>query len=490
MPEWVKSHWPKYVEGCERVGRKADPANWRVAKSIFVADDDKTAKAYVTDPNSPYRFYYSQLYTKLKRGRLELFKTRRDQPDSEVTLDGICDELIIHGSPDKVADELIAFREKVGDFGTLLYAGKDWRDPALAKRSMQLLAEKVLPKVNAVPAPKAKIRVSRPRVFVTQPIAESALARLRAVADVEVNPDSSRVLDKAKLIEGVKRCDILLSLLHDTVDADVLSANPNLMAVSSMNITQDRIDLAAATKLGIPVTNIPAIVTDATADIAFGLLLSVARNIAYGDKLFRAGRLSRLAVQSSRRRRRDRQDARAWSGSAASGRPSARRARGFEMKIIYTDLNRLPPAEEEKLGASYRSLDDLLREADFVSLHPQLSAATRHLMGARQFALMKPTAFVINTSRGPIVDEAALVQALREKKIAGAGLDVYEHEPEVSPELTAMPNVVLTPHLGSAVLELREGMAHVVVDNTIALIEGRKVVSCLNPEVLPAGQRP
>ena len=331
--------------------------------------------------------------------------------------------------------------------------------------------------------------MARPRVFVTQPIAESALARLRAVADVEVNPDSSKVLDKAKLIEGVKRCDILLSLLHDTVDADVLSANPNLMAVSSMNITQDRIDLAAATKLGIPVTNIPAIVTDATADIAFGLLLSVARNIAYGDKLFRAGvypgsqsnHLAGAAVTGKTL---------GLVGFGRIGQAVGRRARGFEMKIIYTDLNRLPAAEEEKLGASYRSLDDLLREADFVSLHPQLSPATRHLMSARQFALMKPTAFVINTSRGPVIDEAALVQALREKKIAGAGLDVYEHEPEVSPELTAMPNVVLTPHLGSAVLELREGMAHVVVDNTIALIEGRKVVSCLNPEVLPAGQRP
>src|SRR6187200_2438299 len=137
MPEWVKSHWPRYVEGCERAGRKADPANWRVAKSIFVADSDKTAKAYATDPNSPYRYYYSQLYTKLKKGRLELFKTRRDQPDSEVTLDGICDELIIYGSPDKVADEILKFRDKVGDFGTLLYAGKDWRDPALGKRSMQ-----------------------------------------------------------------------------------------------------------------------------------------------------------------------------------------------------------------------------------------------------------------------------------------------------------------------------------------------------------------
>ena len=330
--------------------------------------------------------------------------------------------------------------------------------------------------------------MSRPRIFVTQPIAESALARLRAVAEVEVNPDSSRVLDKAKLIEAVKRCDILLSLLHDTVDDEVLGANPNLKAVSSMNITQDRIDLAAATKRGIPVTNIPAIVTNATADIAFGLLLSVARNIPYGDKLFRAGvypgsqsnHLAGAAVTGKTL---------GLVGFGRIGQAVARRGRGFEMKIIYTDLNRLPDAEE-KIGASYRSFDDLLREADFVSLHPQLNPATRHLMSAKQFALMKPTAIVINTSRGPVIDEAALVQALKDKKIAGAGLDVYEHEPAVSPELVAMPNVVLTPHLGSAVLELREGMAHVVVDNTIALIEGRKVVSCLNPEVLPEAQRP
>jgi len=150
MPVWVKSHWPKYAEGCERAGRPADPANWRVAKSIFVADDDKTARAYVTDPNSPYRFYYSQLYTKLKaNGRIELFKTRRDQPDDEVTLDSICDQLIIHGSPNKVADEILKFREQTGDFGTLLYAGKDWKDPVLGRRSMVLLAEKVMPKVNA-----------------------------------------------------------------------------------------------------------------------------------------------------------------------------------------------------------------------------------------------------------------------------------------------------------------------------------------------------
>jgi glyoxylate reductase len=325
--------------------------------------------------------------------------------------------------------------------------------------------------------------VSRPRVFVTQPIAESALKRLRAVADVEVNSDSSKVLPKDRLIEAVKRCDILLSLLHDTVDRDVLTANPTLRAVSSMNITQDRIDLAAATELGIPVTNIPAIVTDATADIGFGLLLAVARNIALGDRLFRSGvypgsqsnHLAGAAVSGKTL---------GLVGFGRIGQAMARRGRGFDMKIVYADPRRLPREEEERFGATYLSFDELLRDADFVSLHPQLSPETRHLMSDRQFALMKPTAFVINTSRGPVIDEAALVRALKHKKIAGAGLDVYEHEPQVSPELIAMSNVVLTPHLGSAVLSLREGMAHVVVDNTIALIEGKSPVSCLNPQVL------
>jgi glyoxylate reductase len=325
--------------------------------------------------------------------------------------------------------------------------------------------------------------MSRPRVFVTQPIAESALARLRAVAEVEVNPDSSRVLPKNELIAGVQRADILMSLLHDTVDRDVLTANPKLKAVSSMNITQDRIDLAAATELGIPVTNIPAIVTDATADIAFGLLLAVARNIVLGDKLFRQGvypgsqsnHLAGYAVSGKTL---------GLVGFGRIGQAVARRGRGVGMKNIYCDPRRQPAEEEAKFEAGYRSFEQLLAEADFVSLHPQLSRETRHLMSDAQFAVMKKTAFVINTARGPVIDEAALVRALKDKKIAGAGLDVYEFEPQVSAELVAMPNVVLTPHLGSGVLELREGMANVVVDNTIALIEGRPPVSCLNPQVL------
>jgi alkanesulfonate monooxygenase SsuD/methylene tetrahydromethanopterin reductase-like flavin-dependent oxidoreductase (luciferase family) len=150
MPAWVKSHWPKYVEGCQRGGRPADPANWRVAKSIFVANDAATAKAYATDPDGPYVGYYRSLYTKLKKnGRIELFKTRRDQPDDEVTLEAICDKLIIYGTPDSVADQILAFQEDVGTFGTLLYAAKDWGDRELGRRSMILMAEKVLPLVNA-----------------------------------------------------------------------------------------------------------------------------------------------------------------------------------------------------------------------------------------------------------------------------------------------------------------------------------------------------
>jgi alkanesulfonate monooxygenase SsuD/methylene tetrahydromethanopterin reductase-like flavin-dependent oxidoreductase (luciferase family) len=153
MPAWVKSHWPKYVEGCERVRRPADPANWRVAKSVFVAKDAATAKAYATDPNGPYVYYYRSLFTKLKRGgRIELFKTRRDQPDDEVTLESICDRLIIHGTPESVADQLLAFQDEVGTFGTLLYAGKDWRDRELGRRSMILMAEQVMPRVNAAGA--------------------------------------------------------------------------------------------------------------------------------------------------------------------------------------------------------------------------------------------------------------------------------------------------------------------------------------------------
>ncbi|KJC36897.1 LLM class flavin-dependent oxidoreductase [Bradyrhizobium sp. LTSP857] len=150
MPVWVRSHWPRYVEGCKRVGRTVDSNNWRVAKSVFVANDMATAKAYATDPDSPYVYYYRSLFTKLKRnGRIELFKTRSDQRDDEITLESVCDKLIIWGTPDSVADQILGLQEEVGQFGTLLYAGKDWSDRELARRSMILMAEQVMPRVTA-----------------------------------------------------------------------------------------------------------------------------------------------------------------------------------------------------------------------------------------------------------------------------------------------------------------------------------------------------
>jgi glyoxylate reductase len=322
----------------------------------------------------------------------------------------------------------------------------------------------------------------RPRVFVTQPIAESALVRLREFADVEVNPDSSRILAKSKLIQGVARSDILLSLLHDTIDRDVLAANPNLKAVATMTITPDHIDVAEATARKIPVTNIPAVVTDATADIAFGLLLAVARRIVEGDRLVRAGafpgsqsnHLAGAGVSGKTL---------GLVGGGRIGQAMARRAVGFGMRILYVDPRRMPESEEQKLGATQTDLERLLGESDFVSLHCPLNEETQHLISTRQFALMKRTAFLINTARGAVVDEAALVRALEEGRIAGAGIDVYENEPKIQPALLKMSNTVLTPHLGSAVAELRESMAHIVVDNIHAIVEGRRPPNCINMEV-------
>lgn len=326
----------------------------------------------------------------------------------------------------------------------------------------------------------------RPRVYVTQPIAESALLRLKEIAEVELNQDSSRIPVKDKLIDAAKRADIILCLLHDTIDRDVLAANPNLKAIASMTITPDRIDVTEATTRKIIVTNIPAVVTDATADIAFGLLLAVARRIVEGDKVTRSGvfpgsqsnHLAGAAVSGKTL---------GIVGMGRIGQAMARRARGFDMTVLYSDPRALSAEEEQKLGVRLVSLDELLGQSDFISLHPALNDETHHMMGARQFALMKRTAFLINTSRGPIIDEKALAQALTEGRLAGAGIDVYENEPKIERALLMMDNVVLTPHLGSAVMELRERMAHVVVDNIAAIVEDRMPPNCINPVVFAPG---
>lgn len=322
----------------------------------------------------------------------------------------------------------------------------------------------------------------KPRVFVTQPIADSAQKRLREIASVAINKDSRRIIAKSKLIASVKKCDILFALLHDRVDRAVLGANPKLRAVCSMAITPDNIDVAEATRRGIPVTVVPPIVAEATADIHFGLMIAVARRMNEGERLVRAGKFP--GSQSNYL---------AGSyvygktigivGAGRIGQATARRARGFGMKILYWGPRRKHEAERE-LGIEHVTLERLLEEADFVSLHPPLNAETRHMISDKQFALMKPSAFIINTARGPIIDEKALMRALKKKQIAGAGLDVFEHEPKLPPALKSAKNVVLTPHLGSAVMEVREQMADLVVDNLLALLEGRTPPNCVNPEVL------
>jgi glyoxylate reductase len=325
--------------------------------------------------------------------------------------------------------------------------------------------------------------MSKPRIFVTQPIAVSALARLKQVANVKVNPDSSRIISKRALIAAVCKCDILFTRLHDRVDRDVLAANPNLRAVNSMSITPDNTDVAEATARGIPVTVIPPMVVEATADIAFGLMLAVARRMIEGDRYVRAARFP--GSQSDHL-------AGSWvwgktlgliGGGGRIGKAVARRAQGFSMRVLYWTPRRKPESEEREAGIIYVPLDKLLAESDFVSLHPPLKPETRHMIGARELKMMKKTAFLINTARGAIVDEAALIRTLARKQIAGAGLDVFEHEPKVERALLKMPNVILTPHLGSAVMELRETMAHVVVDNILAVIGGRRPPNCINPQV-------
>lgn len=326
------------------------------------------------------------------------------------------------------------------------------------------------------------------RVFVTQPVAVSAIERLRQVAEVTVNPDASRALSKEELLAAVRDHDLLFCLLLDRVDRDVILANERLRMIATMTITPPDIDTAAATERRIPVTVIPAsLLYDATAEITWALLLGVARRVVEGDKLVREGIFP--GAQSSY-----------LLGGGVSGkvlglvgmggigREVARRARGFKMRVLYHDPRTLPDEEARELGATQVSLDELLAQSDFVSIHASLTPETHHLIGAREIGLMKPTAYLINAARGPIVVEEALVAALEGKRIAGAGLDVFENEPNVSPKLREMPNAVFTPHVGSAVKELREKMANVVVDNILAVLEGKRPPNCWNPEIYPGAK--
>jgi glyoxylate reductase len=326
--------------------------------------------------------------------------------------------------------------------------------------------------------------MAKPRVFVSQPIAESAMKRLRALASVKVFPDDSRIIPHRALISAVRKADILFCLLHDKIDRAVIAANPKLRHVAAQSITPSNIDVAEATRRGIPVTVVPPVTTEATADLTFGLMLAAARRIVEGDRLVRAGKFpggqSRHLLGAFVHGK----TIGLVGGGGLIGKAVARRARGFSMRSLYWTPRRKSESEEREAGLTFVPLDQLLRESDFVSVHSPLNADTRHQIGARELGLMKKTAFIINTARGPIIDEAALVRALKAKRIAGAGLDVFEHEPKVHAELRRMKNVVLNPHLGSATVEVREEMANIVVDNIEALLIGRTPPNCVNPQVL------
>jgi glyoxylate reductase len=317
------------------------------------------------------------------------------------------------------------------------------------------------------------------RVLVTRRIPQAGLDMLARVCDtVEVNPHE-RVMTHGELLEAVRGRDGLLCLLTDTIDREIIEAGRSLKGIANLAVGYDNIDIQAAAELGIPVTNTPGVLTDATADMAWTLLMAAARRITESDPYTRAGEFRGwapmlfLGVDVAGRTL-------GIVGAGRIGAAVAQRSVGFRMRVLYTDPAPNPRLERDT-GAERVDLGALLRGSDFVSLHVPLSEETRHLIGPAEFDVMKPTAILINTSRGPIVDEAALAQALREGKIAGAGLDVYENEPDVHPELLACPNAVLAPHTGSATHETRTKMATMAAENLIAMLEGRTPPNLVTP---------
>jgi glyoxylate reductase len=322
--------------------------------------------------------------------------------------------------------------------------------------------------------------VGKPKVFVSKPLFPSACAVLEQHVDAEYWTEPGR-MPRAELLQRAVGKDALICLPTDKIDGELLDAAPTVKLVASVSVGYDHIDVGACTKRGVTATNTPGVLDDSTADLAWGLLMSVARRIVEGDGWTRSGTWTGLAFDSFL-------GADVWGktlgiiGLGRIGREMARRASGFKMRVIYNNRNRASEAIEKELRAEFVSMDNLLRQSDFVSLHVPLMPATLHLIAAESFAKMKPSAFLINTTRGPVVDEGALVAALENKKIAGAGLDVYEQEPKVHPGLLGRKDVVLTPHIGSATVETRTKMAQLAVDNAVAFFTGKKLPSPINSQ--------
>lgn len=325
--------------------------------------------------------------------------------------------------------------------------------------------------------------MSKPKIFVTRKIPEEGLKMLYEYFDVQVS-EYDGVIPKEMLLKKVKGIDGLLCLLTDTIDGEVMeSAGSQLKIIANYAVGYNNIDIDEATKRGIMVTNTPGVLTETTADLAWALMMAIARRIVEGDRFVRTGQF------------------RGWEpmlllgtdlygatlgiiGFGRIGQAMARRALGFDMKVLYYSRSKADDQIERQLRATYADLETLLRNSDFVSLHVPLTKQTRHLIGEDQLKLMKKESYLINTSRGPVVDEKALVRALKEKWIRGAGLDVFENEPEIEPELLKLDNVVLAPHLGSASFTTRTKMAKMAAENIIKALRGEIPPNIVNTQVL------
>jgi len=324
--------------------------------------------------------------------------------------------------------------------------------------------------------------MQKPKVLLTGRIPAGVMKVLLQACDVEANAED-RPMERKRVLELIRDREGLISMITDRVDGELLARAPRLRMIANMAVGFNNIDLKAATSRGIPVSNTPGVLTDATAELAFALLLAAARRIPEMDRRTRAGEFRWWAPMLFLGREVSGKTL-GVVGMGRIGKAVARRAKGFDMRVLYHNRVRLDPAEEQALRAEYADLPTLLREADFVSLHVPLTDETRHLIGPKELALMKPTSYLINTSRGPVVDENALVLALREGRIEGAGLDVYENEPALAPGLAELENVTLLPHVGSGTLETRVRMASLAVENLLAGLRGDRPPNILNPDVM------
>jgi len=322
----------------------------------------------------------------------------------------------------------------------------------------------------------------KPKVYITRKIPEPGIRLIGEYCIITLHKKETPPT-REEIIKNIAGKDALLCLLTERIDREVLEAGPDLKVISTYSAGFEHIDVAAATEKGIYIGYTPGVLTEATADLAFALILAVSRNIVQADLFVRGKRWMISWSPSLLLGRSVRGSTIGIIGLGRIGRAVAQRARGFDMRVLYADVKRSSSAEEKRLRAEYRPLPDLLRESDFVTIHTPLTKETFHLIDAKRLKLMKPTAILINTSRGQTVDEKALIEALREKRIAGAGLDVFEKEPlgKDNP-LLDLPNVTLLPHIGSATHEARGKMSELAARNLLNVLMGKPPLHWLNPD--------